>query len=262
MTPGELYGTGAWAYDAAFSWDVGEEVDWLLLRMGRGTRSVLEPFCGAARMFPAFVRRGVAISGVDLSVEMLALAAARMAREGLPAPDVHRADAQDFDLGRVFDGAICPIHSLAQLTAEEAAAAHLDCMARHLALGARYLVQLDLKTPETLRTGVTPPQGAWEAAGGAVRVSARWNVASYDPLTRIETHVCEITALDGPHAGETVLSLDHCRLWTWEDWSALLCASPFEQVAAYDGNLAARPRLELGPQLADHPLTWHELVRR
>jgi SAM-dependent methyltransferase len=260
--PGDAYHEGAWAYDAAFSWDVSEEIDWLLGRLGEGTRSVLEPFCGAARMFPGFVRRGVAIAGIDLSEEMLLLARKRMGREGLPAPDVVRADAADFELGRRFDGAICPINSLAQLLSVDAAAAHLAGMARHLEPERRYLVQMDLKRPESLRLGEAPPQGVWESDDGTHHVRTRWQVEAYDDVTRTETHRCEIESLAGPRAGEVVLSRDRCRLWTWEEWEAVVAASPFEQTAAYDGDHAARPPVAVGPALEDRPLTWHELTLR
>jgi len=260
--PGDTYHSGAWAYDAAFSWDVTEEVDWLLARLGEGTRSVLEPFCGAARMFPAFLRRGVAIAGVDLSPEMLALAAERMRRESLPPPDVHRADAADFDLGRRFDGAICPVGSFALLLRTDAAAAHLACVARHLAPGARYLVQLDLKAPERLRLGVAPPQGTWESEVGETRVRTTWQVEAYDPGTSVETQLCVIEALTGPRAGDVVRSRDRCRLWRWTDWTELIAASPFEQTAAFDGDVSGRPPLDVDATLEGRPLAWHELTLR
>ena len=36
----------------------------------------------------------------------------------------------DFELGRRFDGALCPINTLSYLLDDESAARHLDCMAR------------------------------------------------------------------------------------------------------------------------------------
>ena len=67
------------------------------------------------RMFPAFAKRGIEITGVDLSEAMLARAAERMAGAGLPAPRTLRADMASFDLGGVFDGAVCPINTFGYL---------------------------------------------------------------------------------------------------------------------------------------------------
>src|SRR5207302_73860 len=62
----------------------------------------------------------------------------RLRGSGVEA-EVIRADIRDFALGRVFDGAVCPINTLAHLTSSELAC-HLDRMAQHLRPGARYLV--------------------------------------------------------------------------------------------------------------------------
>ena len=88
----DFYASQAELYDLAFSWDVDDEVAWLLERFGPGTRSVLEPFCGNGRLFPGFARRGVTTAGVDLSRDMLDRAAARMKAAGLPEPLLALAD--------------------------------------------------------------------------------------------------------------------------------------------------------------------------
>ena len=51
------------------------------------------------------------------------------------------------------------------------------------------------------------------------------------------------------------------RLWPFEEWSALIGSSLFEQVGAWDGRRPERPRQEVAPSLEDQPLTWHELAR-
>jgi len=64
-----LYRDDAELYDIAFDWDVEEEVDWLLERLGPGCTSVLEPGCGTGRMVVAFARRGIEVLGFDCDVE-------------------------------------------------------------------------------------------------------------------------------------------------------------------------------------------------
>lgn len=64
-------------------------------------RSVLEFGCGPGRLIPAFLRRGIAVTAVDVSPRMLALAAENTARTGGPAVFIeeHALDErQEFDL--------------------------------------------------------------------------------------------------------------------------------------------------------------------
>ncbi len=92
----DLYDEHAWLYDAAFSDDVEEEVEWLLDRLGAGVRSLLEPGCGSGRMMPAFARRGIEVVGVDRSEAMLARARTRLHSAGLSYEDEHLMRAWDW----------------------------------------------------------------------------------------------------------------------------------------------------------------------
>src|SRR3954447_6234200 len=101
-----LYEEDAELYDLAFDWDVGEEADWLCARLGPDCRSVLEPGCGSGRMLAALAAGGLEAVGLDRSPPMLAAARRRLA--GTPAASVALADITRFELGRRFDGAVCP----------------------------------------------------------------------------------------------------------------------------------------------------------
>ena len=107
-----IYTDDAELYDIAFDWDISDEVDWLLERLGPDCRRVLEPGCGSGRMLEALAQRSLAVTGIDLSVPMLELARRRLGDRGT----VIRADMTDFDLGETFDGAVCPINTLTLLT--------------------------------------------------------------------------------------------------------------------------------------------------
>lgn len=83
------------------------EVDFLLQELDVPPGgSILDVACGTGRHSVELARRGYAVSGVDLSTEMLAKAAAAAA-----AAKVHvewrRADATTFSLPCKFDAAIC-----------------------------------------------------------------------------------------------------------------------------------------------------------
>jgi cyclopropane fatty-acyl-phospholipid synthase-like methyltransferase len=113
----DLYRDQAWLYDIAFDWDVTDEVDWLLDRLGPGCGSVLEPGCGSGRMLCELAGRGVEVAGIDLSAVMVDRAHARLRAATLTGA-VTVADMSSFDLHRRFDGAICPVNTLAYLGEE------------------------------------------------------------------------------------------------------------------------------------------------
>lgn len=230
----DLYDRHAELYDTAFAWDIEDEVDWLLERLGPKCRSVLEPGCGSGRVLEPLARRGVEAVGIDRSAAMVELARAR----GLEAVV---ADMTDFDLGRTFDGAVCPINTLGHLTPYDLTR-HLERMARHLPSAARYLIQLQI--------GGEPHSSQWEANG--VRVT--WTTEHVDRAagrqrerSRIETST-----------GEVVEEVHELTLWTPAAWAAAVAASPFAETALYDGAQDGYPGVEPG---SEGPMLWHELTR-
>jgi len=230
----ELYERHAELYDAAFAWDIENEVDWLLERLGPDCRSVLEPGCGSGRVLEPLARRGLHVVGIDRSAAMVELARAR----GLEAVV---ADMSDFDLGRTFDGAVCPINTLAHLSPKELGR-HLERMGRHLRPGARYLVQLQL--------GVEPHSSEWETNG--LRVV--WATEGVDRAAGRQQHRSRIELA----SGEVVEELHELTLWTPETWAAAVAASPFTQTAAFDGAEEGYPAVRPG---SEGRMLWNELTR-
>jgi SAM-dependent methyltransferase len=240
----DLYTTLADLYDTVFEWDIEEEADWLVARLGDGCRTVLEPGCGSGRMFAALERRGLAVTGIDLSPAMVARARARGTKAS-----VVLADMTDFDVG-VFDGAICPINTLGHLTHADLAA-HLRAMARALAPGARYLVQLGIDAP-------LGEASRWEVEREGQHVRASWTVESRDVSAGTELHRSLFAVLAGPRVGEEHDQVHEMSFWTAETWGAAVAASPLEWVAVYDGTAPGRPRVDFA---ATGGLLWHELAR-
>src|SRR5436190_22290405 len=78
--PAAISTTAADLYDIAFSWDVEDEVDWLVARLGASCDPVLEPGCGAGRLLAAIAARGIGVTGIDSAPEMVELARRRLAR--------------------------------------------------------------------------------------------------------------------------------------------------------------------------------------
>ena len=243
-----LYTDDAELYDIAFDWDIEEEVDWLVERLGRPS-SVLEPGCGSGRMLAAFLDRGVDVAGIDVSPRMVELARRRVGGRGAVAV----ADMTDFDLGRAFDGAVCPINTLLHLTPEQLAQ-HLRCVARHTS---RYLVQVGLIEPE----GREPFAGShWEAQRGETKLKVDWVDEELDAGRRVSRQRSRIEVLAGPRAGDVIEEIHEMTAWTPATWRAAIDASPFAEAATYDaGRKGARP--EVGRDVTGG-LLWHDLVAR
>jgi SAM-dependent methyltransferase len=238
----ELYERHAALYDLAFGWDVEDEIVWLLARLGPECSSVLEPGCGSGRVLEALARRGVEAVGLDRSEAMVELARTRLGASA----EVVLADMTDFDLGRVFDGAVCPINTLGHLSSLELTQ-HLEQMGRHLRPGARYLVQLQL--------GGELRSSRWET--GTLRVT--WTTERFDAEAGRQQQRSRLEILSGERAGEVVEELHELTLWTPEAWAAAVAASPFVATAVFDGSQDSYPAVEAG---TEGPLLWHELARR
>ena len=91
----------------AFTKNTTNEVDFLLEELALPSGgSILDVGCGTGRHSVELARRGYAVTGLDLSSEMLAKAA-----EGAKAAGVHvelvRSDATQFSFPGMFDAAIC-----------------------------------------------------------------------------------------------------------------------------------------------------------
>jgi SAM-dependent methyltransferase len=243
-----LYTDDVELYDIAFSWDLEDEADWLLERFGPGCRSVLEPGSGTGRMLEALARRGLDAVGIDSSFEMVAFARRRLAEAGLAAAVVE-ADMTHFELNRKFNGAVCPINTLAHLSRVQLGR-HLERMAEHLDEGARYLVQVGVS--DALDTDAT---SEWNAERGDVRLRMRWAPVRRDDER--EEHRSRIEVLSGPRAGDVVEESHTMAAWTPTAWREAIARSPFAELATYDGNEAGRPAVDLE---RGGRLLWHELA--
>lgn len=248
MSP--LYDEHADLYDIAFDWDVSREAAWLQERMGPDCRSVLEPGCGAGRMLEALARRGLEVTGIDTSPAMLEIARRRLAAAGLTG-EVIEADMTDFDLGRTFDGAICPVNTLMHLP-RPALARHLEAMGRALVPGARYLLQLGLRN-----NGGAPPS-IWEADRDGTQIRVTWAPERHDEERGVEFHRSRVEILTGPRAGEVYEELYEMTVWRHGEWGEAVAATGFEWSGLFDGMEPGCPQVGFD---ATGGLLWHELTR-
>jgi ubiquinone/menaquinone biosynthesis C-methylase UbiE len=118
---------------------------------------VLEVACGTGRVLLPLLREGVTVTGVDVSSEMLGLAASKLAGERPATAGRARlvqADMRSFDVGEQFDLAIVAAKSFSHLRTREDQEAALACIARHVRPGG--LLVLDLLNPSPDWLGQPP----------------------------------------------------------------------------------------------------------
>jgi SAM-dependent methyltransferase len=191
-------------------------------------------------MLEALAAHGLEVVGLDISESMLALARAR-------GGEVVRADMRNFDLGRRFEGAVCPISTVG-LVGTKGLAPHLEAMARHLEPGGRYLVQQGV-----FPSGAELWRSEWEAERDGVRLHVVWEAVDRDPAQLRERSRSRVEVVEGPRAGEVVEDEHENAFWTVEAWRNAIAASPFTQAACYEDRHEVE--LERGGGLL-----WHELV--
>ena len=246
----QLYTDEVELYDIAFTWDLEDEVSWLVARFGSSCMTVLEPGSGTGRMLEALALRGLAACGIDSSPAMVAFSRARLSDAGVHA-GVMLANMTAFNLAMRFDAAVCPINTLSHLTEGELAS-HLVLMAKHLEPGAHYLVQLGVFDSEEL-----PPPNEWEAERGGTKLRIEWSLVERDVAVRRERHRSRIEVLDGPRQGAVLDEVHELTSWGSSTWREAIAVSPFTQLATYDGGDRSRPEVELE---RGGGLLWHELV--
>jgi SAM-dependent methyltransferase len=242
-----LYEDDAELYDIAFDWDFSAEADWLVERLA--ATAVLEPGCGAGRMLEALADRGCQVVGIDTSPRMVELSRRRLGTRA----EVVEADMTRFDLGRKFDGAVCPINTLLHLSPAELDR-HLRRMSEHLERRSRYLVQVGL-----VASSQDPFAGShWEASRDGTSLKVDWVDEELDAVKGTSRQRSRIEIMSGPRAGEVIEEIHEMTGWTPATWAAAIAASPFELVATYDeGTTDQWARVD---PTATGGLLWHELL--
>ncbi len=106
-------------------------------------RRLVEPACGTGRLITGLAARGYQMIGFDLSEPALRYLRRRLARRLLHA-ETFQAEMSNFRLARPVDAAYCTFNTFRHLLSEQAARAHLKCIADSLRPGGIYILGLYL----------------------------------------------------------------------------------------------------------------------
>ena len=237
MNPATALYTSPEIYDVAFGWSLDMEMDFVesafVKHALHPVQRVLEPACGTGRVLAALAERGYEIEGYDSSPEMVAFAAAKLAKLG---GKVMRGDMATFRPPGRYDAAINLVNSIGYLHEDRAVASHLRCVGDVLHPGGIYLVQFSY--------GGEPPDqaafGPWSNERGGLTTTLTWRVVREDPETRRSYQACRIEARRGRETS-TLTESHVLRYWTQEDFDRIVEESPFELVAVYFDRFEEHP---------------------
>ena len=176
-----LYTDEVELYDIAFTWDLEDEVSWLLERFGPSCMTVLEPGSGTGRMLEALALRGLAPCGIDSSPAMVAFSRARLSDAGVHA-GVMLADMTNFELDARFDAASA--RSTRSRISPRKSSRRTSRGSRTTSSRApRYLVQVGVFDDDQ-----RPPPNEWEAERDGDSASIEWALVDRDLDARRERH--------------------------------------------------------------------------
>jgi SAM-dependent methyltransferase len=133
--------TAADLYDLVHLGPWKGELEFYQRQAQRAGPHILELACGTGRLTVPLAQAGLAMTGLDLSAEMLARSATKATALELSI-DFHQADMRSFALGQQFDLIFIPINSLCHLMDWRDVAKCFGQVRAHLAPGGRFVIDV------------------------------------------------------------------------------------------------------------------------
>jgi SAM-dependent methyltransferase len=237
-------------YDIAFRSETGPEAKFIEAACGKycpfPVRRLLEPACGTGRLIAEMAARGYRMTGFDLSRPSLDYLRRRLARRGLRAK-IFEADMADFRLPRPVDAAFCTISTFRHLVTEQAARAHLQCVADSLRPGGIYILSFHLLPPDASEECIE----RWTEQCGQTKVTVTLRVLSSDRRRRIEQIRISLLARKGGREFRSRHEFP-LRMYTASQFRRLLKSVPsFELCDVYDFWYEIDHPLELNDEMGD-----------
>lgn len=180
--PAERFDRFARFYDGDYR-NYDDDIDLILSLAEECGGPILELGCGTARVMCELLALDLAVTGVDISPELLAVARRKLERQYRHSTySLVQADLTDFDLKRESFGlAVCTSNTLMHLNTPEQQMALLRNAHRHLAGGGRLFI--DLFNPDVARLiavqNVMELADEWTDEERGVHV-VKWSVRTVD----------------------------------------------------------------------------------
>ena len=239
-------------WDLAFSEDTAMEADFVIQAIKKfcpfEPTTLYEPGCGGGRLVVELAKRGMQVIGVDGSQAAIDYAESQLQAAQTTA-DLFCADMTTFVSPKPIDAAYCLVNTFRHLLTEEAALAHLKCVAGQLRDGGLYVLGLHMFPPDA----DTEDSESWSVTEDGVKVDMHLDVADCRRETRLETlkFQMSVTTKNQPEVRK-FLSDYRMRLYEADQMQELLNKVPeLELVGVYDFWYDLDEPLELSDDLGD-----------
>ena len=193
-----------------------------LLDLQPGQRA-LDLCCGQGRHCVELARRGMVVTGLDLSAPLLAEARQAAAEAGVQVRWVE-SDMRKIPFESEFDAILCMFTAFGYLEADEEDQKVLDAAARALRPGGQLLLDLpnhDATARSTLRDGTRE----WREVGPGRYTLVEHRMCLYPRSWRMQ-----VTCLEGARATEHALSI---RAYTADEIAGMVTRAGLEDIRVY-----------------------------
>ncbi|MCA9000244.1 MAG: class I SAM-dependent methyltransferase [Planctomycetaceae bacterium] len=237
-------------YELLFGSDWKAEYDFLRECFERYAKCevsrVFEPACGTGRLLIKLAQGGYNVGGNDLNPKAVDYCNARLQRHGYPA-SVTVGDMADFRLAKKVHASFNTINSFRHLDSEQAAEAHLQCMANALTKGGLYILGIHLLPTQ----GERMETESWTARRGNLQVNSRMWSKELDTRKRNEK-LGMIMDVYTPTSHMQIVDEMNYRTYTAKQFEKLLATCPqFEVAALHDFCYDMDVHVEITPRLED-----------
>ncbi|MFN7840626.1 MAG: methyltransferase domain-containing protein [Pirellula sp.] len=172
-------------YEMGFLKETPQEADFLTDAFEKyvpfPVKSVLEAGCGSGRLICEMAGRGYSMTGLDLNPTALKYCKKKLKKDKNKA-NLVVGDMTQFSFDQPFDAAVNAINTFRHLESEEAALAHLNCVADHLKTGGIFVLSLHLLPRGSDLWGTE----RWSAKSDDVSVHYALTVVETSLKTRLE----------------------------------------------------------------------------
>lgn len=144
-------------------------------------KNVLEAGCGSGRLICDMAGRGFHMTGLDLNAKSLEYCKKKLKKQKNSA-ELVVGDMTNFHFDEPFDAAVNAINTFRHLESEEAALAHLNCVADHLKPGGVFVLSLHLLPKDGDLWGTE----RWSAKTDDMKIHYALTVVETSMKTRLE----------------------------------------------------------------------------